>query len=324
MSKAEAKTETSGAAADGVLHVAFVLDKSGSMRSIEEAVVAGYNDYLRELRAQGGETLFSLTTFDTTLRARLCRRAARRASPELDHALYRPDGMTALYDAIAHTVLETDQRLQARGPRRREGARRRDDGRARELLDRLRRARDRGTRARLRRAAELDVRLPRRRPRRGSRTPSTRPPGWATGTRTRCSGRPTRPPRASRCARSPTRPARRRASTQLKSERFFADAGQSTADYREDEPARPGERSVARRRRADAGVRRRSIAVTSATPSPGRIRARSRAAKERETIAASVKAGRRTAVSVSGRISWCVKRAGLSRRQPASAARWRR
>ena len=58
---------------DGVVHVAFVLDKSGSMQAVEEAVVEGYNDYLRELREQGGETLFSLTTFDTSVRARLRR-----------------------------------------------------------------------------------------------------------------------------------------------------------------------------------------------------------------------------------------------------------
>src|SRR5262245_31264077 len=53
------------AARNGTVHVAFVLDKSGSMHAVEEAVVEGYNDYLRELREQGGETLFSLTTFDT-------------------------------------------------------------------------------------------------------------------------------------------------------------------------------------------------------------------------------------------------------------------
>ena len=55
-----------GPAADGVLHVAFVLDKSGSMQAVEEAVVDGYNEYLRELREQGGETLFALTSFDTS------------------------------------------------------------------------------------------------------------------------------------------------------------------------------------------------------------------------------------------------------------------
>ena len=103
------------AAADGVLHVAFVLDKSGSMQAVEEAVVEGYNDYLRELREQGGETLFSLTTFDTTLRARLRRRAARERGRARPPQSTGPTACTALYDAIGHTVLRTDQRLQAEG-----------------------------------------------------------------------------------------------------------------------------------------------------------------------------------------------------------------
>jgi uncharacterized protein YegL len=102
------------AAPEGVLHVAFVLDKSGSMRAVEEAVVEGYNDYLRELREQGGETLFSLTTFDTRL-AHLCVGEPLANVAELDSRSYRPGGMTALYDAIGHTVLRTERRLQAEG-----------------------------------------------------------------------------------------------------------------------------------------------------------------------------------------------------------------
>jgi hypothetical protein len=39
--------------ADGVLHVAFVLDRSGSMKAIEEAVVEGYNDYLGSFTPRG-------------------------------------------------------------------------------------------------------------------------------------------------------------------------------------------------------------------------------------------------------------------------------
>ena len=38
-----------------------------------------------------------------------------RRWPSSTTAVYRPDGMTALYDAIGHTVLQTDQRLQAEG-----------------------------------------------------------------------------------------------------------------------------------------------------------------------------------------------------------------
>ena len=113
MSKPE-ENGSGGAGSDGVLHVAFVLDRSGSMEAVAEAVVEGYNDYLGELRAQGGETLYSLTTFNTSFE-HVCVGEPLERAPELDHRLYRPDGMTALYDAIAHTVLETDRRLQAQG-----------------------------------------------------------------------------------------------------------------------------------------------------------------------------------------------------------------
>jgi uncharacterized protein YegL len=101
-------------ASEGVLHVAFVLDKSGSMQVVEEAVVEGYNEYLRELREQGGETLFALTTFDTSVNHVYVGEPLVNVAA-LDHATYRPGGCTALFDAIGHTVVRTDQRLQAEG-----------------------------------------------------------------------------------------------------------------------------------------------------------------------------------------------------------------
>jgi hypothetical protein len=42
------------------LHVAFVLDESGSMRRLAPAVVGGFDEFLDELRADGGDTYFSL------------------------------------------------------------------------------------------------------------------------------------------------------------------------------------------------------------------------------------------------------------------------
>lgn len=99
-------------AGNGVLHVAFVLDESGSMQVVEEAVVAGYNEYLGELRDQGGETRFSLTTFDTHFK-HVCIGEPLDTVAQLDHRSYQPGGMTALYDAIAHTVVRTDRQLQA-------------------------------------------------------------------------------------------------------------------------------------------------------------------------------------------------------------------
>lgn len=99
-------------AGNGALHVAFVLDESGSMQVVEEAVVAGYNEYLGELRGQGGETRFSLTTFNTHFK-HVCIGEPLETVAQLDHRSYQPGGMTALYDAIAHTVVQTDRQLQA-------------------------------------------------------------------------------------------------------------------------------------------------------------------------------------------------------------------
>ena len=105
-------------AADGVVHVAFVLDKSGSMQVVEEAVVEGYNDYIRELREQGGKTLFSLTTFDTTFN-HVCVGEPLESVAGLDHRSYRPDGCTALYDAIGHTCCGPTSGSRPRGAARR-------------------------------------------------------------------------------------------------------------------------------------------------------------------------------------------------------------
>jgi uncharacterized protein YegL len=98
----------------GTLHVAFVLDESGSMTTIEEAVVEGFNEYLRKLQVDDGETLFSLTTFDTTFQP-VCVAEPLSGVSALDHHAYRPGGSTALFDAVGHTVVQTARRLAEQG-----------------------------------------------------------------------------------------------------------------------------------------------------------------------------------------------------------------
>jgi uncharacterized protein YegL len=94
--------------------VAMVLDKSGSMGVLRDAVIEGFNDYLAELRTEPAETSFSLTLFDTRFNKMWVGEPLDRVPP-LDTFSYRPDGMTALYDAIAHTVIDTDRRLAGEG-----------------------------------------------------------------------------------------------------------------------------------------------------------------------------------------------------------------
>jgi len=96
------------------LHVAFVLDQSGSMGHLTEAVVAGFDEFVHELRADDGETLFSLTTFDTRFE-HVHVAVPLGDVPPLAQTGYRPGGMTALFDAVAHTVVATDRRLAENG-----------------------------------------------------------------------------------------------------------------------------------------------------------------------------------------------------------------
>ncbi len=96
------------------LHVAFVLDKSGSMAHLVDPVVAGFDEYVGELRTEPGETLLTLTMFDTVFRhVHVARRLAE--VPSLADTGYEPGGMTALFDAVAHAILETDRGLTAAG-----------------------------------------------------------------------------------------------------------------------------------------------------------------------------------------------------------------
>ena len=104
-----------GAGEPTPLHVAFVLDASGSMEPLAGAVIEGFDDFLRGLRADDrGETRLSLTLFDTTFEHRHVAAPLERVG-SLRRGGYRPDGMTALFDAVAHTVLDTDRRLAAEG-----------------------------------------------------------------------------------------------------------------------------------------------------------------------------------------------------------------
>lgn len=96
------------------LHVAFALDESGSMHPLAPAVIAGFDDFLKELRADGGDTYFSMTLFDTEFRQMHLATPLEHV-PSLATTGYRPRGATALLDAIAHTVISTDERLARAG-----------------------------------------------------------------------------------------------------------------------------------------------------------------------------------------------------------------
>jgi hypothetical protein len=75
--------------------VAVVLDKSGSMGPLREAVVAAYNAFLTELGNDACETRVSLTMFDTNVNHVYVAQPLTSVPP-LRYESYRPGGMTAL------------------------------------------------------------------------------------------------------------------------------------------------------------------------------------------------------------------------------------
>lgn len=93
----------------------FLLDKSGSMDSIRSATISGFNEFKNDQATEEGEAYFTLMMFDTGFHT-VCSAVPVREVPDLDLESYRPDGMTALYDAIGHTMRITDDFVAAHHP----------------------------------------------------------------------------------------------------------------------------------------------------------------------------------------------------------------
>lgn len=84
--------------------VNFILDKSGSMYSILNDTIGGFNAYISALKAEEGSNyLFSLTLFHTACENRHVTVDIGDV-PELNTSTYIPGGSTALFDAIGSTV----------------------------------------------------------------------------------------------------------------------------------------------------------------------------------------------------------------------------
>jgi hypothetical protein len=85
------------------LLLSVVLDRSGSMDSVRDSTIAGYNELIRSQKNEEGQTYVSLTLFDTKPELRHVMVPLSDA-PLLDRGSYVPDGWTALYDAVADSI----------------------------------------------------------------------------------------------------------------------------------------------------------------------------------------------------------------------------
>lgn len=79
----------------------FLLDRSGSMASIADDVVGGFNTFFAEQKAQPGEAIVSIIQFDTNdpQETLVNRRPIADVAP-LHSGSFRPRGGTPLFDAL--------------------------------------------------------------------------------------------------------------------------------------------------------------------------------------------------------------------------------
>ncbi len=90
--------------------VNFILDKSGSMSSMRDAVISGFNEYVDNLRKEK-DMLFSFTLFDSDeIEHRYIAEPIKSVVP-LSKKNYVPGAATPLFDAVCSTIVESRDKL---------------------------------------------------------------------------------------------------------------------------------------------------------------------------------------------------------------------
>jgi hypothetical protein len=85
--------------------IVFILDRSGSMSSIQSETIGGFNAFLKTQKEVPGKATVTLTQFDNQFQVDYKDIDIKKV-PELNFETFRPRGYTALYDAIGKTVSE--------------------------------------------------------------------------------------------------------------------------------------------------------------------------------------------------------------------------
>ena len=92
---------------EGYTDITIILDRSGSMASVAEDTVGGFNTLIEGRKSDEGETKVSLVQFDNEYE-----QVFSALSPdEVPKLKFQPRGSTALHDAIGRTVLDVGNRL---------------------------------------------------------------------------------------------------------------------------------------------------------------------------------------------------------------------
>lgn len=90
--------------------IVCILDRSGSMSSIINDAIGGFNSLLESQKKEKGEATMTVSLFDDVCDVIHDNVNIKDVNP-LDNSTYVPRGSTALYDAIGRTLVSVGQRL---------------------------------------------------------------------------------------------------------------------------------------------------------------------------------------------------------------------
>lgn len=100
-------------------YIAIVLDNSGSMESVRDVTISGFNEQVQTIRknSKEKETFVSFICFNDRVKEIYFNQEVSSLK-EINKDVYVPDGSTAMYDAVGYTinrlVATTDQREEDR------------------------------------------------------------------------------------------------------------------------------------------------------------------------------------------------------------------
>lgn len=97
------------------VHIVFILDRSGSMGSVQSDVIGGFNQFLKDQKAQPGDCRMTLVQFDSQDPFEVLQQATKiKEVPTLTSAIYQPRGGTPLLDAEGRAINLMKERELAR------------------------------------------------------------------------------------------------------------------------------------------------------------------------------------------------------------------
>ena len=95
-------------------HISVLLDRTGSMETIRQDTIGGFNSFLKSQKETGGFSTMTLVQFDSQNPYEIIHDfKSLEEVPELTRKTYVPRASTPLYDAMGKAIIDLEQKLAA-------------------------------------------------------------------------------------------------------------------------------------------------------------------------------------------------------------------